>query len=164
MRRDACGNCGGLGHKRPSCPSLVALVSQKSCKDCLETKPLSEFTRSSLGRLGRRTRCRICESAYSVSRYTALHAKKCRSRALKRKYGISAADFTKMEADQGGGCLICGGVNKSGPLHVDHSHVSGEIRGLLCSGCNQGLGSFQDSPELCEKAAEYLRRSSVVAA
>ena len=42
--------------------------------------------------------------------------------------------------------------------HGDHSHKTGEWRGVLCGTCNAGLGMFKDSPELCEAAAAYLRR------
>lgn len=50
-------------------------------------------------------------------------------------------------------CQICGSVNR---LCVDHNHVTGEIRGILCSKCNKGLGIFNDSQQLLRKAANYL--------
>lgn len=42
-------------------------------------------------------------------------------------------------------------------VHVDHSHTSGKIRGLLCSNCNLGLGHFKDSIPALERAIAYLR-------
>ena len=51
-------------------------------------------------------------------------------------------------------CVICGA---DGPLVVDHCHITGEIRGMLCNHCNRGLGHFRDDPMLLEFAAEYLR-------
>lgn len=42
-------------------------------------------------------------------------------------------------------------------LNRDHCHSTGSFRGLLCTGCNRGLGYFRDSPELLERAARYLR-------
>ena len=82
---------------------------------------------------------------------------------IKRRYGITIDDYWEMHAAQNGGCAICGSEvsqNKRAsnylPLFIDHCHTSGEVRGLLCSKCNHGLGLFNDSPELLEQAIQYL--------
>lgn len=57
-------------------------------------------------------------------------------------------------------CEICGrpdGGNGK-PLAVDHCHVTGHVRGLLCMLCNTALGKLQDSPDLLRKAIEYLEK------
>jgi hypothetical protein len=41
---------------------------------------------------------------------------------------------------------------------VDHCHTTGKIRGLLCNGCNKGLGLFLDSTKLLQNAKEYLEK------
>ena len=43
---------------------------------------------------------------------------------------------------------------------LDHCHESGQFRGFLCRNCNNGLGRFQDNPDLLIKAANYLNLSS----
>lgn len=57
---------------------------------------------------------------------------------------------------QNGVCAICGVKPQDKRLAVDHCHQSGEIRGLLCSNCNLGIGLLQDNPMLLTKAADYL--------
>lgn len=62
-----------------------------------------------------------------------------------------------MMAAQNYACLICKQPCKSGKLlAVDHDHKTNRVRGLLCMNCNQGLGKFQDDPDLLVAAAEYL--------
>ncbi|MCZ2397864.1 MAG: endonuclease VII domain-containing protein [Chitinophagales bacterium] len=41
-------------------------------------------------------------------------------------------------------------------MTVDHDHKTGNLQGLLCNGCNKGLGLFKDNPEILNKAKEYL--------
>lgn len=44
-------------------------------------------------------------------------------------------------------------------LFVDHCHRSGQVRGLLCQGCNSGLGAFRDRDDLLESAYHYLQET-----
>lgn len=76
---------------------------------------------------------------------------------LKRKYGITQADYDRMLEAQGFGCGICGDVRPGGrTFHVDHDHATGAVRGLLCVKCNQGLGLLRENPALLAMAIEYL--------
>lgn len=78
--------------------------------------------------------------------------------ALKRKYRIDQAGYEALLEAQGGVCAICALPPKSGePLHVDHDHQSGEVRGLLCLSCNVRAG-FIEHP-LYEATLAYLSRS-----
>jgi hypothetical protein len=80
---------------------------------------------------------------------------------LKVKYGISLEDYDAMLARQGGVCAACKNKKRrSERLCVDHCHVTGKVRGLLCRNCNFGLGLFRDDADLVEAAAAYLRRAS----
>jgi hypothetical protein len=75
---------------------------------------------------------------------------------LRHRYGIGGAEFVELVRAQGGRCLICGRLD---PQHVDHDHVTGQIRGVLCFNCNGGVGQFADDPERRFAAAAYLLTS-----
>ena len=78
---------------------------------------------------------------------------------LMREYGISVVAYEEMKTGQGSKCAICKaivtGTGRKG-LHVDHCHVTGKVRALLCSRCNTTLGNMKDDPALLRAAAEYL--------
>lgn len=76
-----------------------------------------------------------------------------------KRYGITMEQYDEMYEAQGGKCSICREVCISGrKLAVDHCHITGENRSLLCLNCNQGLGKFKDNPELLRAALRYLRK------
>lgn len=73
---------------------------------------------------------------------------------LKRKYGLSTKELLQVSKAQNGLCAIC----RNGPAaHVDHDHVSGQVRGLLCFNCNAGFGLFKDRTVVLAAAITYLR-------
>ena len=73
---------------------------------------------------------------------------------LRRKYGISLEDYTFMFNSQNGKCAIC---DRSGrDLAIDHDHITGKIRGLLCFACNTSLGKFNDDVSVLQRAINYL--------
>jgi hypothetical protein len=91
--------------------------------------------------------------------YRARPDRKLADRAghLKRKFGLSLEQYEEMLASQNGGCAICGDPPEEGTsLHIDHDHDTGEVRGLLCVRCNNGLGQFKEEAELVRAAAAYL--------
>jgi hypothetical protein len=77
-------------------------------------------------------------------------------RCLKR-YGITLEDYDKMVADRDGCCDICKKKDKN--LHIDHSHTTGKVRGLLCGSCNRALGLLKDDVKFLEQAIIYLKKS-----
>ena len=70
-----------------------------------------------------------------------------------RRYGLAERELAEMLAVQRGVCVIC---LTGPPEHVDHDHRTGEVRGILCSGCNSGLGSFGDDLDRLYGALRYL--------
>lgn len=88
-----------------------------------------------------------------------------RTYELRYHYGLSATDYDRMLAMQGGVCKICGCEeirrHKDGSpvaLHVDHCHDTGRVRALLCHKCNVGIGSFDEDPVKLAKALDYIER------
>jgi len=85
-----------------------------------------------------------------------------RYKAIQRDsaFGKGAGDYyNKLFKEQKGCCAICGRHQSqlAKPLGLDHNHITGQWRKLLCSNCNFGIGNFRDSPELCYKAFQYLK-------
>lgn len=87
-------------------------------------------------------------------------------RQLKRRlrdFGMSLHDYAEFTAAHADLCAICRRKetntrnNRVRRLAIDHDHTTGAVRGLLCTGCNTGLGAFGDSVELLEAAIRYLR-------
>jgi len=75
-----------------------------------------------------------------------------------RKHGITLEEKERMKQEQENKCKICHqDFLADVEPHVDHCHTTGEIRGLLCQGCNIGLGQFKDNPVALAKAIEYLK-------
>lgn len=72
------------------------------------------------------------------------------------RYGLSVEQYNSLLDRQNGVCAICRKIDGDISLSVDHDHQTGEVRGLLCSLCNKGLGHFDDNPQLLQEAINYL--------
>jgi len=82
---------------------------------------------------------------------------------LKYKYGITLDQYNEMFLAQNGVCAICGNsetYNKRS-LAVDHDHITGVVRGLLCLDCNAGIGHLKDNPEYLQNAITYLSNQQI---
>lgn len=80
------------------------------------------------------------------------------------KYKLNYQQLTEMRRRQGNRCAVCNEEfsprkqrDKKGEC-IDHDHVTGAVRDLLCGGCNIGLGNFRDRPDLLRAAAAYIER------
>lgn len=70
-------------------------------------------------------------------------------------HNYTADEFLDWYNSQERCCVICG--KESDMLCIDHNHSTGFLRGLLCTGCNYGLGCFQEDSNLLQLAHEYLK-------
>ena len=77
---------------------------------------------------------------------------------LRYRHGITPEEYDQKSVEQGDVCAICKGVNHGRKLSVDHNHLTGENRGLLCVNCNAGIGNFRERADLLYAAVQYLGR------
>ncbi len=75
---------------------------------------------------------------------------------LRSTYGITTTVYEQMLAQQSGRCAICHREPEGEPLHVDHRHSDGVVRGLLCGRCNRAIGLLADDVESVKRALTYL--------
>lgn len=79
---------------------------------------------------------------------------------LRRHYGIDLPAFEATVEAQRNCCPICSEYFPTGSRmwHVDHDHVTGDVRGVICQRCNFMLGQAKDKPEVLRAGADYLEK------
>lgn len=144
------------------------MEASKTCSRCRQAQPLESFPKDRSRNDGLSYWCRACHKEKWFARDPAQRrAVKARWRQRnpdymrKWYYGLEDGQYDEMVAAQGGVCAICRERCSTGKkLAVDHDHVSGKVRGLLCSNCNRGIGFLRDDPARVRAAAEYLETLS----
>jgi hypothetical protein len=132
-----------------------AIAKPPKCPTCGETDIAKFYVDKEGGRTNKV--CRECHKKACKQRW---HARPELDRWASRnyKYGVTKKFLLELHAKQEGKCAICGDEPKAARgLHVDHCHKSGAVRGLLCHGCNTGIGALKESPETLLKAISYLK-------
>jgi hypothetical protein len=77
------------------------------------------------------------------------------------KYGLTIKEHSDLIEIQNNKCAICGDFQLGKSLHIDHCHITGNVRGLLCTKCNVGLGLFRDNIDYLLTAIMYLDKSKL---
>jgi len=75
------------------------------------------------------------------------------------RYGISEDYYNILYKNQDGKCLIC--KEKRNKLCIDHDHITGEVRGLLCIKCNAMLGHIETRNIRIEDINNYFNRGKI---
>lgn len=83
-------------------------------------------------------------------------------RMIFTQYKIREPALRDLMDRQKGCCAICGSslVNpewKKSDMHIDHSHSTGEVRGLLCGNCNWLIGVAREDAGILRGAIKYLQ-------
>lgn len=146
----------------------------KACSKCHETKPIECFYRDR--RRGRNARCKQCKNQdladwrvknrdahNETERRRYASSPKKWARHLRNRYGITPETYQALLERQAGRCAICSIAHGDGEetLCVDHDHLTGRVRGLLCAKCNRMLGCANDRPEVLLEGAKYLDSASI---
>ena len=142
----------------------------KKCTVCRELQPFENFHNLKRSNDGKGYRCKSCDRLARLlwkdnNRERARISQ--RARNLKHRFGITLEEYAALFKKQGNRCAICAAVSNktagSGTywnFSVDHCHVSGKIRGILCNRCNRSIGLFEDDATLLREAAKYLDRAT----
>ena len=128
------------------------------CIRCESVKSVSEFYHrkrmyATTGLPIRQTHCKSCTKERSnLRRESTLLREQDKDKSRISRYGIGTEEYNRMYIKQKKVCKICkkrrpqtrknGEIND---LHIDHNHVTGRVRGLLCTYCNNSLGMLEES-------------------
>lgn len=69
------------------------------------------------------------------------------------KFDISREELIKLPSR----CEVCGSEDRT---HLDHSHESNNVRGVLCHGCNIAIGMVKENKETLNNLIKYLEKHS----
>lgn len=139
----------------------------KTCTKCSEPKSLNDFAPHPRRRDGRSNICILCVKLAKKERDRVAdingakyhkYKRGIKNAFLKRKYGITIDQLEAKIKSQDGKCAIC---NNKRVLVVDHDHSTGQVRDLLCSKCNTGIGSFSENVIDLSSAIRYIQKWSV---
>lgn len=144
---------------------------QSWCRACLreyvqtwEDTPVGRLSRKQINYRHRQSNPLFKEQDAArarARRHTPEGKRKQKAVHLRRHYGLALEQFEEMKQAQGGRCAIC---RTEARLAVDHDHVTGAVRALLCDLCNRGIGMLRESREVLLSAIEYLERHGAVRA
>ncbi len=156
-------------------PPMQPGATSRTCPRCGQVKALDQYGVRPSG--AAKGYCKPCMAEYDAEYAKTAEGAPKRKRAalkysgsekrldleLRKRYGISAAEYHAMVKRQGGRCAICRSESVmveqvDRRWHVDHCHKTGKVRGLLCNRCNMAIGLLGDDPDRAVRAAKYLRR------
>ena len=137
---------------------IVVPEGMSHCPKCGAVKALEEFPRNRSKRSGYGTYGKPCHNE-TTRKNVVKNYGSSRHYHLRRRYGIGAAEVEQMLEAQRWTCLVCEVLLTVKTAHVDHDHITGAVRGILCFNCNGGLGQFKDNPTALRRAALYVELS-----
>lgn len=156
--------------------SILEDVKMKKCYHCKETKDFNEFYKNTYNKTGYQSRCKKCQLKGAkeirnknpekfrkrTRNWNKMNPEQRKDTRLTYRYGISIEQFNEMREKQEFSCKICG-IHESKlmkGLFVDHNHITGKVRGLLCAPCNGFLGKMKtdETLDLIIKLVDYCEK------
>ena len=133
----------------------VTLRTENPNKWIVQCKSCNKEHEQNSREIQRNQKSMSCEH-YKPSNWSGLERS---DNMMRKQYGISTAEFAALLEFQGNCCAIC-----SKPIaalrrriNIDHDHSTNQVRGILCTGCNTGLGHLGDDMSGLQKAMAYLQ-------
>lgn len=123
----------------------------------------------------------LCAPCYARKKYSELSVEARRDQWKKKKkrrnrkgwqyrrYGLTPDQVEHLRLGQCNACKIClreFPVRSDGKYRmcIDHDHITGKVRALLCNNCNLALGHFKDNDFILARAIAYLMWSGTLPA
>lgn len=78
-----------------------------------------------------------------------------KDRRYYNKYGIRLRDAWQMLESQNFECGLCR-EDLFEPENVDHDHITGKVRSILCNRCNVMIGLAHEDVRILTRAIDYL--------
>jgi hypothetical protein len=133
----------------------IVVRTERADKWFVKCKSCGQEHEQSSRQIQRNAASRKCEN-FKPHNYTGIAKDDA---LIRRTYGITLEQYQELLISQNNGCAICGRTEEPDGrrLAIDHDHQTGDVRGVLCNNCNNGLGSFSDNIEQMLKAIDYLK-------
>jgi hypothetical protein len=131
------GTVGTDGYTRHS------IVYKAHCKECIRSIQKEKYHKLNENIKKERRKNNSCNNFEYRQSYR-----------LKTRFGLTTEEFSDMIKKQNNKCKIC--ECEMNPPQVDHNHITGKIRSLLCRGCNTSLGLLREDPQILRNMISYI--------
>lgn len=100
-------------------------------------------------------KCNPSKNKEATRKWRAQNNDKIRNKYLKYQYGITLEQYQQLLEEQKHCCKLCGKTPMIIPV-VDHNHITGQIRGIVCQGCNIAIGHYECFSHMFDTIKQYL--------
>jgi len=137
----------------------------KTCRKCGEEKPHSAFNKHNDAL---QPRCKQCEAVYYQENKAHISARNAAYRKAHPqsqrnwrswRHGLTVEQYDVLMKDHEGVCAVCKQPEpQNKALSIDHNHLTGKVRGLLCHPCNAALGLLKEDSARIDRLMKYIEK------